>query len=409
MKSRQGRLKNTPDETLSAKRGAILHLFKRGTKARMNLCGTIILFALATLLGFGQNPDTKTSRKGPPSDRVRSGLRGPVKICIEEFTYPAVTTSNGTQIPERTMRIETEYDQAGHIVSTRNRNSDGSMWMVRNSYASGKLLKTTSGKEGEPPGVTTYGYDDQGRLVSITDSSAPDNPTTFHYDERGRKTKVQKSRAEDYRLDVAFAGSPMQVADNRPNLAGGGTTTTTYDENDRPTEVQIRDGQGAEVSRTVSVYDEQGHITEEKQILDDPLNLIPADARARILADSGASGADLREQLKKIMGGHEGATSESYSYDEQDRVKETRRRVFNQDETIETTYNEQGDVAVEITRTLPGSTEPEQTFPAQNSEARFTYQYDDHGNWTEKVTSNSSSPGAPFETTGTRRRTLTYF
>jgi RHS Repeat len=294
-------------------------------------------------------------------------------------------------------------------VSTRNRNPDGSVWMDRNNYASGKLLKTTSGKEGEPPGVTSYAYDDQGRLSSIADSSAPDNPTTFHYDERGRKTKVQKSRAEDYRPNVAIAGSPMQAGDMAPNLPGGGTATTSYDENDRPTEVQIRDAQGTEVSRAVSIYDEQGHVTEEKQILDDPLNLIPADARAKILADSGASGADLREQLKKIMGGHEGATSESYSYDEQDRVKETRRRFFNQDETIETTYNEQGDVAVEITRTLPGTNEQEQTWPAQNSEAHFTYQYDDHGNWTEKVTSNSSSPGAPFETTGTIRRTLTYF
>jgi hypothetical protein len=195
----------------------------------------------------------------------------------------------------------------------------------------------------------------------------------------------------------------------RPNLPGGGTATTTYDENDRPVEVRILNAQGTEVSRAVGVYDQQGHITEEKQILDDPLNLFPADVRAGILAQSGASATDLRDQLKKVMGGHEGMHSEAYSYDEQGRVKETRRRVFNQDEKIETIYNEQGDVAVEITRTLPPSSDQEQTFPAQNSEAHFTYQYDDHGNWAEKVTSNSSSTGAPFETTGTIRRTLTYF
>jgi hypothetical protein len=186
--------------------------------------------------------------------------------------------------------------------------------------------------------------------------------------------KVAEGDLAKAELEMQKVGSPMQAADRRPNLPGGGTATTTYDENDRPTEVQIRDAKGEEVSRTVSVYDEQGHITEEKQILDDPLNLIPVDARARILADSGASGADLREQLKKLMGGHEGTTSEAYSYDAQDRVKETRRRFFNQDETIETTYNEQGDAAVEITRTLPGSNEPEQSLPAQNSEAHFTYQ-----------------------------------
>ncbi len=371
----------------------------------MNLISIVILFTLAPLLVLGQNPDSKE----PPSDRARSGLRGPVKICVEETTYPAVTVSNGTQVPERTMRAETEYDREGRLVSTRNRNSDGSVWAVRNTYASGKLLKTTTGKEGAPPEVTTYAYDGQGRLTSVTDSSAPDNPTTFQYDERGRKTKVQKSRAEDYRTDVAFAGSPMLVADTRPNLPGGGTATTTYDENDRPVEVLIRDAQGAEVSRTVSVYDEQGQVTEEKQVLNDPLNLIPAEARAKILADSGASAADLREQLKKFMGGHEGANSEAYSYDEQGRVKEIRRRIFNQDNTDEMTYNEQGDVVVEITQSPAGRNDEEPNLPAQNSEAHFKYQYDDHGNWTEKITSNSSSPGAPFETTGTVRRTITYF
>jgi hypothetical protein len=294
----------------------------------MNLCGTIILFALAPLLCFGQNPDTQTSRKQPPSDREKSGLRGPVKTCVQEFTYLAITTSDGTQIPERTVRIETEYDEKGRLVSTVNHNSDGSSRIDRNTYASGKLLKTTWGKEGEPPAVTSYAYDDQGRLTSITDSSAPDNPTTFQYNERGRKTKVQRSRSQDYRLGVVVAGSPMQAADMPPNFQGGGTATTLYDQNDRPTEVRIRDA---------------------------------------------------------------------------------RRRIFDQDETIETSYNEQGDVATEITRTLPGSNEPEQSLPAQNSEAHFAYKYDDHGNWTQKVTYNSPSPGAPFETTDTIRRTLTYF
>jgi hypothetical protein len=375
----------------------------------MNLCGTIVLFALTPLLCFGQNPDSKTSEKQPPSEREKSGLRGPVKTCVQESTYPAETASDGTRIPERTVRMETEYDQEGRLVSTRNRNPDGSAWMVRNTYASGKLLKTTSGKEGEPPAVTSYAYDDQGRLSSIKDSSAPDNPTTFRYDECGRKTKVQQSQAQDYRLDLAVAGSPMQAADMRPNLPGGGTTITNYDENDRPTEVRIRDAQGAEVSRVVSVYDAQGHVTEEKQILEDPLSLIPADTRAKILAESGASDADLREQLKKIMGGHEGANSEAYSYDAQGRVKETRRRFFNQDETIETTYNEQGDEATQITLSLPGSSEQEPNWPGQNSEARYSYQYDEHGNWTERVTSYASDPGSTFQPTDTTRRTLTYF
>jgi YD repeat-containing protein len=389
--------------------GAILHLQKNRNKARMTLCGMIILFALAPLLCLGQNPDTKTLRSEPPSDRVRSGMRGPVKICVQQTTYPTVTASDGTQIPERTQWTQTEYDQEGHLVSTRNRNSDDSVYMVRNTYASGKLLKTTSGKVGEPPAVTAYAYDDPGRITSITDPGAPDNPITFRYDEHGRKTKVQISRAEDYRANVGVAGSPFEAADRGPNLPGGGTTITTYDENDRPTQAQVRDAQGAELSRTLRVYDEQGRVTEEKQILDDPLNLIPADMRAKILAESGASGAELREQLTKFLGGHEGPSSVAYSYDAQNRVKETRRRIFNRDETIETTYNEQGDEATQITRSLPGSNEQEPNLPGENSEVRYAYQYDEHGNWTEKVTSYASDPGSTFQPSDTIRRTLTYF
>jgi hypothetical protein len=245
-----------------------LPLLKSGSD--MNLFGVMILFALAPMLGLGQTPDNKTSHKEAPSDRSRSGLRGPVKVCVEETTYPAVKASDGRQFPERTMRIETVYDQEGRLVSTRNRNSDGSFWMVRNNYASGKPLKTTRGKEGEPPAVTTYAYDDQGRLKSITDSSAPENPRAFNTTSADAKRKCRDPEPRIYRTNVAFAGSPMQVPDNRPNLPGGGTATTTYDESDRRVEVLIRDAQGAEVSRTVSVYDEQGHVREEKQIRTTP-------------------------------------------------------------------------------------------------------------------------------------------
>jgi hypothetical protein len=109
------------------------------------------------------------------------------------------------------------------------------------------------------------------------------------------------------------------------------------------------------------------------------------------------------------MGGHEGVSSEAYSYDVEGRETETRRCIFNRDETIETSYNEQGDIASEITRSLPGSDEQGQTWAGQNSEARYSYQYDEHGNWTEKVTSYAADPGSTFQTSDTIRRTLTYF
>ena len=131
-------------------------------------------------------------------------------------------------------------------MSTSSSGSDGSAWATRYTYdASGRLLKTTSGKQGEKAAETIYSYNADGKLVKITKSEAPQNPTVFHYDKNGRKTKVQVSRAVvDYRSGVAVAGSPFQTADNAPNLPGGGTATTVYDEHDRATEVQVRDATG---------------------------------------------------------------------------------------------------------------------------------------------------------------------
>src|SRR5437868_5610552 len=344
-------------------------------------------------------------------DREQSGLRGLVRTCVEESTYPPLPAGDGNEISERKGRYSTDYDSEGRIVQTSRANPDGSEWQTRYQYDSaGHLLKTISGKQGEPPAETVYSYDDKGMLLKITDSDKPDNPARFHYDDQGRKTKVQVSRPEDYRPNVAFAGSPFDIADRAPNIPGGGTATTTYDEHDRPSEVQIRDSKGELLSRALRVYDAQGHITEEKQVLDSPESMIPADMREQILAASGASVEDLREHLTKLMGGEAGPSSSAYSYDSQGRVTLTRRRIFNMEESIETTYNEHGDKQAEVTQAKQiGDKEVEGPGLTRFSEVRYAYKYDDYGDWTEESVSYRSSPSGSFTSGGVRWRTLTYY
>jgi len=66
----------------------------------------------------------------------------------------------------------------------------------------------------------------------------------FSFDQDGRKTKVRISRPEDYVPGRSAGGSPLSIADRRPNLPEGGTATTYYDENDRPVEAQVRNSKG---------------------------------------------------------------------------------------------------------------------------------------------------------------------
>lgn len=354
---------------------------------------------------------TMGSQLSRTSERERYGLRGLVKSCLEERSYPE--TSNSPAGVKRKYAYKTEYDLEGRLIETHSYNSDGSEWVNRNVYDdSGRLLKTVSGNKGAPSAEAAYSYDNHGKLVRITKSSSPDNPIAFRYDEAGRKTKVQISRAADYRPNVALGGSPFDAVDAPPNLPGGGTTTTIYDDLDRPIEIQTRDSKGELVRRALRTYDDQGRVLDEKQILPTPESLIPAEMRSKILEESGASIEQLREHLTKLMGGQAGPTSMHYTYDKNGQIKQTVRRIFNEEETIDVTYNEHGDKEREITRTkqVGGDTE-NGTPPARlpYSEVRYSYDYDTHGNWTRQTISYRSSEDGAFQASTETRREISYF
>jgi YD repeat-containing protein len=352
------------------------------------------------------------------SDREKEGLRGPVKSTTEDTTFPGMTDAEGQARPEVHWESTTEYDTAGRLLATFHKNADGSQWGTHYAYdPSGRLLKTASGVEGQALTETNYSYDHQGRLQTISQSDKPEAAITFRYDEQGRKSKIAISRPSDYRANVATGGSPFEAVEVAPNLPGGGTATTIYDEHDRAAEVQVRDASGEIVNRAVRTYDAQGHVLEEKQILDNPETMFPAEIRAQILEQSDLPRdqleQEMRAQLTTLMGGHSGPYSMSYSYDDHGRVTRANRRIFNEGQEIETAYNDHGDMASEITRSTGLSGATDATTPAPHlpdySETRYSYKYDQRGNWIEKAISFRSSPDAGFQSSTVTKRTLTYY
>jgi hypothetical protein len=377
----------------------------------------LLISILAVPLAKAQ---VKVSTESPAtmSEHEQRGLRGQVKSCAEQSTPSGMTDAEGKTSPEVHFAYTTEYDAAGRVRSTRSESSDGSHFVRRYSYdPSGRLLKIASGIEGQAATDTVYSYDHSGKLQNISDSNKPDDPVTFRYDERGRKTKIEISRPADYQSGIAEAGSPFDTADRAPNLPGGGSATTIYDEHDRATEVQVLDASGEVVSRAVRTYDAQGHVLEEKQILDNPETIIPAETRAQILEQSGLSRdelqQELRTQLTKLMAGHSGPQSVSYGYDSHGRVSHANRRIFNTQQEIETLYNVHEDVESEITRSTPSAGETDSRSPAAGlptySEVRYAYKYDRHENWIEQFTSYRSSSDAAFQSSTVTKRILTYY
>lgn len=342
------------------------------------------------------------------SQREEHGLRGPVKTCIEESTRAALVTPDGTEIPELNTSHTNEFDEEGRVIETRMRNPGAAGWVSRTLYdSSGKFLKHAWGNVGDPITESVYSYDNQGRLLTVTNSAKPQNPISFQYDDGGRKTKLQVSLPEDYRPNTAHAGTPFSVADSAPNLPGGGSATTFYDEQDRPTEVHIRDAQGELVSRAVRTYDKDGRVSEEHTICDHPEKMFPSEVYADVLK-AGVSIEEFRRQMMELMGGHAGPSSIAYIYDAKGRVTQIRRRIFNHEHTTEIAYNEHGDKAVEIERRANVGGEDRPGLPSY-SEVRYSYQYDNRGNWTEETVSYRSSPDEAFTSSTARRRQLTYY
>lgn len=65
-----------------------------------------------------------------------------------------------------------------------------------------------------------------------------------------------------------------------------------------PTEVRVQDATGQMLKRAVRTYDTQGRLSEEKQIVDRPELMIPAETRAGMMEQSGLS-ADQLDQWTK--------------------------------------------------------------------------------------------------------------
>jgi YD repeat-containing protein len=375
------------------------------------------------LCGPQEDNNLMTSdHSGQLSDREKNSLRGPVRSVIEEKTYPAWTDADGRVSPEFKSWSKTEYDRDGRIAETRFRGSsrdhgfDGTEFITRYTYNStGQLLrKTMQDNKGEAEGEVIYRYDDQGRLQSIANSKDPDNPIAFRYDANGKKTKIAIAKPLDSPQGLGVVSRSVEAsfdaAGSAAGLPEGGSALTLYDEHDRPAEIQTRDANGEIKSRTLRVYDDQDHVLEEKESMDDPLKMLAGGDQKKILASGDVSAQELRDQLKQFLSGSE-MWSIKYSYDSQGRRSKMVRKIFNHmEEQVETAFNEHGDIAKETTQTTMRDTPNAENDERQSAETVYAYEYDTYGNWTVKKTSSRMLPDGTFKDTGDDvHRTIEYF
>jgi hypothetical protein len=203
----------------------------------------------------------------------------------------------------------------------------------------------------------------------------------------------------------------FEVNENGDCLVGGGTVTTSYNDDCKPLESLVRDAHGQLVTRIVRSYNHIGQLIHEilsREGLELPELAIPEEYRNQITPEQHQA---MREQLQEWLHGQRvlRKIERSCEYDDQGRV--VRQSMFGTGSyrsDVANTYNEQGDTIVwRMTSSggLDSNVEPNRHV----IEVHYVYEYDEHLNWTTQTAFYPAPAGEPSKQGSTTERALTYY
>jgi hypothetical protein len=263
------------------------------------------------------------------------------------------------------------FAEAGSLIEQRHVNPDGAQWSIICRYddhgrMSQKLRQFAKGTE-----VFSFQYDELGRLESVVSRSGTGAERlceSYIYDQGGRKSvtvypdpalRGEISADIEAAFEVSFEASSIM---------------TTFDDRDQPVSRVFYDQNGNVDRRILMRYDAVGRLLEE--------------------GECEANGG-IREDLRY-----------AHRYDPEGRLIEktmyhhavgTHRIMF--------VYDDEGEVSEERHQRRGGIVIQGGD---QNWTTRYRYQYDDHGNWTERV-ANTLLPTGDAAGSVIERRRIEYY
>jgi hypothetical protein len=351
------------------------------------------------------------------TDVARWKVHGPVETLKTEF---ATWDSNqGDWQPGEHFSITT-FRPDGKVSTSDSHNPDGSVAHSRCLYNSaGLLIETHSWMNEGPIDTTQYAYDETARHIRTARLNHDGTQTDLEscsYDADGRKTKVRflfpspaESDCETGNACGASTGYAIEGTDSSYGAPGATTMTVTYDEKDLPTKVLFHDANHRLVNCVAFERDSEGRLLSEKThgSKESPyqsiLDRLPPAHREEMAA-----------RLQQVLG--ETLSSTTYTYDHLNRLakREFRMGSLGGDST---TYRYDGydDPIEETVEHRSREAGFDEVGKARYSadritiqHNRFSYRYDTHGNWTERVVSYQIEPETDFQRSNIERRTMTY-
>ena len=283
------------------------------------------------------------------TDTGQFGLRGPVRVCETEREYVQ---------PDRqwVMHTSTIFSTDGNLLERRHRNPDGSQWSMVCRYDDGGRLSQKDEANFQGTQLLCYRYDSFGRVVDVTARSAADTERvceSYQYDETGRKTLTVYP-------DPALRGKLHTTVETAfETSADASSIVTHFDHQDRPLKRVFFDLNDRVERRILMRYDAAWRLVEE--------------------GESEGNGV-IREDLRRL-----------YRYDAEGRLIEKTMYYFLWIYRLTFAYNDQGDMIEERHEHTGGGVTEESDCREWKTQSR--YQYDDRGNWIERVSDDVAGTG----------------
>ncbi len=342
------------------------------------------------------------------SDLANWKVLGPVRTLETEV---AEWTSGQERWGPSRGRTVCSFRPDGKISRHEFHNADGSISLTNYFYdEAGRLLERQFRRNDEVLGRSLLYYDSDGRYVrtvSVNHEGTQCEAENCNYDNNGRMTKVRFLSPPAPNAPCFYG---VEGSETGYSAQGATTMTTTFDENQQPSEAVFLDENRNLVSRIVLARDAAGRLVSEEQYFDEqglskPLEEMPLEARASATV-----------LFAKILGPSQAFASVAYQYDQDGRLSSRTERMaglsverttFRYDDhgnpVEQTTEENSREFGINDTGELRTASED-----SRKNQARFDYSYDAHGNWTERVVWVRYGSHSDFQRSNVERRLISY-
>jgi YD repeat-containing protein len=350
---------------------------------------------------------------------ARWELRGPVRTLRSQFAEWNPVAGDWWPLKAR---FVAKFRPDGQVGEIEHHNPDGSVpreiWIYDEA---GRLIEDQWWAKDELTRRTFHTYVVDGRpasCVAVDLDGTKRETEQWQYDESGRKTKVVVLPVPESSGASCSTGScgaiyGVEGTDAAYSAPGATTSTTTYDEHERPSEVTFRDVNNTLVTRVVFSRDQDGHLLSERMEFGAASGLLgPANDANTMPTDERAS---LIELLETVFQDHIFSVA-TYTYDEKGRrIESVRRMGALSEERVSVRYDDFDNPVEEVRSEM--SREMRMDNGAVKSEEQrshvqhvaFEYQYDAYGNWIERMVRQRTEPNLDERPSHIERRTIDYY